>query len=128
MTKGCKRFMEIINIHNIENNKNINLASSDSKDFIHRFCSKLNMSEDLTSICYYICDKAEEYCLVSENTPPSIAAGIIYLVSVIYTLKLTKKSISQMCKISEVTICKCYKKLKKYYEYLLPQDILDKIT
>ena len=128
MTKGCKRFMEIINLNKIVNNKNINLASSGSTDFVHRFCSKLNMNKDLTNVCLNICTKAEEYSLVSENTPPSIAAGTIYLVSMIYGLNLNKKTISQSCKISEVTICKCYKRLKKYYTYLLPKDILDKIN
>ena len=126
MTKGCKRFMEIINLNKITNNKNINLASSDSTDFVHRFCSKLNMNKQLTNICLDICNKAEEYSLVSENTPPSIAAGTIYLVSVVYGLNLNKKKISQSCKISEVTICKCFKRLKKYYKYLFPEEILKK--
>ena len=128
MTKGCKRFMEIVNLNKIVNNKNINLASSGSTDFVHRFCSKLNMSKDLINLCLNICIKAEEYSLVSENTPPSIAAGTIYLVSMIYGLNLNKKTISKSCKISEVTICKCYKRLKKYYKYLLPEDIVDKIN
>ena len=29
------------------------------------------------------------------------------------------------CKISEVTISKCYKKLYKYHKYLLPENILN---
>ena len=60
-----------------------------------------------------ITKKAEEYYLVSENTPPSVAAGSIYLVSMTFNLKLSKKDISKQCKISEVTICKCYKKRGK---------------
>jgi len=127
MTKGCKRFMEIININNIINNKNINLASSNSTDFIHRFCSKMNISTELIKVCLYVCKKAEEYSLVCENTPPSIAAGTIYLISMVYGLNLSKKKISQMCKISEVTISKCYKRLKKYYTYILPKEVLDNL-
>ena len=86
------------------------------------------MNKQLTKVCLDICNKAEEYSLVSENTPPSIAAGTIYLVSVIYGLNLNKKTISQSCKISEVTICKCFKRLKKYYKYLFPEEILKKIN
>ena len=127
MTRGCKKFMEIVNKNNIINNQNINLASSDSKDFIHRFCSKLNINKELTKICLYVCMKAEEYSLVSENTPPSIASGTIYLVSNVYNLNLKKKTISKVCKISEVTICKCYKKLKKYYQYIFPKELLDEL-
>ena len=124
MTKGCKRFMNIINTNNITNNVSINLSSSTSTDFIHRFCSKLNLSNDIIKICLYVANKAEEYYLVSENTPPSVAAGSIYLVSMTFNLKLSKKDISKQCKISEVTICKCYKKLKEYYEYIFPDDII----
>tara|TARA_Y100001970_G_scaffold294332_2_gene450859 strand:+ start:4553 stop:5524 length:972 start_codon:yes stop_codon:yes gene_type:complete len=121
LTKGCKRFMEIVNTNNIINNKNINLASSTSTDFIHRFCSKLSLNKDIVDICLHVAKKAEEYYLVSENTPPSIAAGSIYLVSSVLNLNLNKKTVSKHCKISEVTICKCYKKLKQYQEYIFPE-------
>lgn len=121
MTNGCKKFIEIWNMVNKEKSGNIVLNASQSDDFIHRFCSKLNVSPDIVRLCILISEKAEEFSIVSENTPPSIAAGSIYLACQIMNINITKKDISEVCKISEVTISKCYKKLYKYKDYLLPK-------
>lgn len=121
MTRGCKKFIEIWNMVNKDKTGNINLSASQPNDFIQRFCSKLNVSNDIIQLCQYISSKAEEYSLVSENTPPSIAAGSIYLACQIQGVSLSKKDISEACKISEVTISKCYKKLEKYRDHIVPE-------
>ena len=126
MTRGCKKFDEIMNI-NKKNNDNITLANSDSNNFVKRFCSYLNIADDIYEICKFVCKSAEKYYLVSENTPPSIAAGSIYLVCNILKINISKKDISKSCKISEVTISKCYKRLYKYHQYLLPKEILEQL-
>jgi len=126
MTRGCKKFDEIMNFIKYEN-KTSNIEGSKSTDYIKRFCSKLNIGTNILTICKYTCDKAEEFSLVSENTPPSIAAGIIFLVCSLLNLNISKHQISEICKISEVTISKCYKKLLEYHKHLLPQEILDKL-
>ena len=118
MTKGCKKFMEIMNT--VNKSSNLELSATQPDDFIRRFCSKLQITGKLLDICRFVAKKAEDYNLVSENTPPSIAAGSIYLVSASYNMSVSKKDISDACKISEVTISKCYKKLNKYKKYLLP--------
>ena len=110
MTRGCKKFHEIMKL---------NVASTSPKDFIVRFCSKIN-KPDIVDICIYIVEKADEYSVVSENAPPSIAAGSIYLCCVEYNHNISKKDISKACEISEVTINKCYKKLAQYKDYILP--------
>lgn len=127
MTRGCKKFDEIMNI-NKKTNNNISLSNSDSNNYVKRFCSYLNISDDIYEICNFVCESAEKYYLVSENTPPSIAAGSIYLVCNVLKINISKKDISHNCKISEVTISKCYKRLFKYHQYLLPQEILSQIS
>jgi transcription initiation factor TFIIB len=112
MTKGCKKFHDIMKM---------STKSSNPYDFIVRFCSKLNQN-DMVDRCNHVIKKAEEYSIVSENAPPSIAAGCIYLVSVHYNMNISKKEIAKACEISEVTINKCYKKLTKYKDYILPTD------
>ena len=77
------------------------------------------MSQNSLDLANRIASRAEEYGMVSENTPPSIAAGSIYLVVQLEKLPITKREIATACKISEVTICKCYKKLHKYQKHLL---------
>ena len=123
MTRGCKNFDNIMNY-----NKHKTLdASSNSVDFIRRFCSHLNLSESIYQVCKHVCEKAEEHNLVSKCIPPSIAAGSIYLVCSLFNINITKRDISDKCKISEVTISKCYKELLKYHKHLLPAEVADKL-
>jgi transcription initiation factor TFIIIB Brf1 subunit/transcription initiation factor TFIIB len=87
-------------------------------DFIDRFCSKLKLTiEDINHI-KSISHLSQLYNLVNENTPPSMAAGCIYLYIKEFELDIHKKVISDICKISEVTINKCYKKLETHKEKL----------
>jgi transcription initiation factor TFIIB len=61
-----------------------------------------------------------------ENTPHSIAAGIIYFISQIFSLNITKKDVKVVSEISEVTINKCFKKLETIKNELIPNVILQK--
>jgi transcription initiation factor TFIIIB Brf1 subunit/transcription initiation factor TFIIB len=118
ITKGCKKFHEIMKL---------NTKSSNASDFIVRFCSKLNKN-DIIELCEYVIKKSDEYSIVSENAPPSIAAGCIYLVSVCCNLGITKKDIAKACEISEVTINKCYKKMTKYRAHIFPDNIKEEFN
>jgi transcription initiation factor TFIIB len=117
MTRGCKKFQDILKTH---------LEASTPTDFIKRFCSKLNLNIDMIKLCEYVVNKAEEYSLVSENTPTSISSGCIYLVNYHCDLGLTKKDISDSCEISIVTLTKIYKKLYLHRDVLFPTDIIHK--
>ena len=48
-----------------------------------------------------------------------MAAGCIFLYVKHKQLSILKKDISDVCKISEVTINKCFKKLEPHTEYLV---------
>ena len=64
--------------------------------------------------------------MIPENTPHSIAAGIVYFVANQCNLNVSKKSVNNVSEISEVTINKCFKKLELIREQLIPQVVLDK--
>jgi len=115
MTKGCKKFQDIMNM---------DLDSSCSVDFIHRFSSKLNISKEIIDLCKHVVEKADSLNIVSENTPPSIAAASIFLCNVICNLGITKKNLAISCEISQVTLTKCYKKLYMYREHLFPSEAI----
>lgn len=119
MTKGCKRFHDIMKI---------NVDSTNPKDFILRFCSNLNLDQSIIDLCIHIVDITEEYGIVSENSPSSIACGIIYLSCVVCNADVNKKDISLATKVSEVTINKCFKKLYSYRENILPSHIIQKYS
>jgi transcription initiation factor TFIIB len=117
MTKGCKKFQDIMKMP---------LESTRAEDFIQRFASKLNLSMDLRDLCKYIVQKADELNIVSENTPPSVAAGSIYMCISICQINITKKDLSVACGISQVTLTKCYKKLHSMRAHLLPKEAIIK--
>ena len=125
-TKGCKNAGQILN--NIEgeligNEKTI-LCQTNPKAFIERYCSKLNINKELTKLCLFIAYKIEKDNKIPENTPNSVAAGIVYFVSQECHLNISKKNVKDCSEISEVTINKCYKKLYKMRTLLLPPSIL----
>ena len=98
------------------------MRPSTAKDFISIYGNKLNLSPKHYEICLYISYMANKFGIVLENTPTSISVGCIYLLSEEYTLGLTKKSISDKCNVSEVTISKIYKNLKIYRTFLIPNE------
>ena len=96
------------------------------ESFIERFCSKLNINNELTKLCQFISMKIEKNGLMLENTPHSIAAGIVYFISQLCKLNISKKDIKIVSEISEVTINKCFKKLEKLKYDIVPEVILKK--
>ena len=67
---------------------------------------------------------------MAENTPHSVAAGIIYFVSQVCNLNVSKKNVNYVSEISEVTINKCFKKLEKLerIEPMIPNQIKKKYS
>ena len=127
-TKGCKNAVSIIN--NIEKdvvNKDKTLFCKIKPEyFIERFSSKLNINTELTKVCKFISTKIEQLDLMPENTPHSIAAGIIYFISQNCNLSISKKDVKNISEISEVTINKCFKKLETIKDKLIPAVIIQK--
>ena len=125
MTRGIKKFKEIMKEFNNKNDSDVkfNLTASNPNDYIDRFCSNLRISEENKKICKYINNKAIQLNIVSDNTPASIAAGSIFMISMIKNLNITKTNIAEACKISEVTISKCFKKLYDYRSHIIPENI-----
>jgi transcription initiation factor TFIIIB Brf1 subunit/transcription initiation factor TFIIB len=70
--------------------------------------------------------KIEKMDLMPENTPHSIAAGVVYFISQICKLNVSKRDVKNVSEISEVTINKCFKKIEKMKEAVVPAVILNK--
>ena len=127
-TKGCKNALAIINNleKDMENKEKTNFSKTTPESFMDRFCSKLNINTELTRLCKFIAMKIENINYMPENTPHSIAAGIVYFISQICSLNVSKKEVKNVSEISEVTINKCYKKIEKIKDQLVPLVILKK--
>ena len=121
MTKACKRFQDIVNI---------TVDSSNPDDFINRFGSKINITPDMKEICAVILQKADEKGILCENTPPSIAASVLYMSSVISNQESPNEKkadvVAKACGISGPTVMKCFKRLWVHRGELLTHELIVK--
>jgi len=109
LNKGNARFQQLLQI---------NVISSNPCDFISRFGSRINMNLVDVEKCKKLIKFLEKKEIMTDNSPTSSAAGILYYYSQENGLQYTKKQFSEVCSVSEVTIVKCYKNLLKYKDYL----------
>jgi transcription initiation factor TFIIB len=125
-TKGCKNVQLIINRieKDVSFEDKTDLCKTKPESFVDRFCSKLNMTNEHKRLCHFICMKIDSNELMPENTPHSIASGVIFFVAQLYNLTVTKRDVKIVSSISEVTINKCFKKIEKLKEQLIPPMIL----
>jgi transcription initiation factor TFIIB len=129
-TKGCKNAVHILNTVEYDTIGTDKTYFHQTKPhaFIERFCSRLNINKELTKLCQFVSLKIERDGLIPENTPQSVAAGIIYFISRNCNLNISKKNVNLASKTSEVTINKCYKKLELIKDQLLPEVIIKKYS
>jgi len=127
-TKGCKNAVHLLNKieKDMENNEKTHFYQTRPMDFIERYCSRLNVNRELTKLCQFVALRIQDNSLMPENTPHSVAAGIVYFVAQTCKLNICKRDVNRISEISEVTINKCYKKLDKMKDQLIPTVILKK--
>lgn len=121
ITQSRKRLIELNNY--IKNNIIYKINITKPEHFIPRNCSILNIEQKFIDLMILISKKTSKINDISENTPPSVACGIIYYISYLCKLNISKKDISLLCNISEVTINKVFKKLLNYTELLISNSI-----
>lgn len=125
-TRGCKNASSILNEieHEMSNDDKTSLCNTTPLSFIDRYCSHLNINAELTKLCKFIATRIQSSNLIPENTPHSIAAGIVFFVAHQCKLNISKKNVNTVSGISEVTINKCYKKLEALRDTLIPKAVL----
>jgi transcription initiation factor TFIIB len=129
-TRGCKNALVIINEieSDMTNSDKTTFCKTTPNSFIERYCSKLNMNRELTQLCLFVASRIDKTQLIPENTPHSIAAGIVYFVAQTCALNISKRDVNRVSEISEVTINKCFKKLDAHLETLIPKCMISKYT
>ena len=127
-TNGCSMSVNIL--HNIERSmdpsKQTGLLTSTPASFIDRYCSRLNINHELTVLSKFLATKIERNGIITDNTPHSVAAGIIFFIAQVCNLSISKLDIKLICGVSEVTINKCFKKLYAIKETLIPASIMER--
>ena len=126
-TKGCAIAVNILN--NIERNSShqTELCKITTVSIIERYCCPFDaLNEELVLFAKFIAYKIEKDRLITDNTPQAIASGIIQFINHICQCKIPKNEILLKCEISDVTLNKCFKKIYKLREQLVPKYIADK--
>ncbi len=128
-TNGCSKAMTILN--NIERSHvktdttaRSSMCSTTPSQFIDRYCTKLNLQGQSIMLARFVANKLEKDSIITDNTPQSIAAGIVYFVSQVCGLGISKVDINKVCGVSEVTINKCYKKMDLIKDKLVPAALM----
>tara|TARA_B110000208_G_C11741809_1_gene420221 strand:- start:203 stop:1213 length:1011 start_codon:yes stop_codon:yes gene_type:complete len=122
VTKGCRKFREIL----AEDSILLLFKSSNALDFIKRYCDVIKMNNTHKESCIELCNNIKLLEIASDHQPPSIAAGCLILISNKYKLNINIKDISNLFKISEVTIKKTHKKIFGYEKILFDKELLNK--
>jgi transcription initiation factor TFIIIB Brf1 subunit/transcription initiation factor TFIIB len=120
---GYKR---LINILHKENIRSTYIKPSEANDYVSKFSIILNITDYGQTLINNIITKMHENNLARENNPKTQVTSCIFLIASIYGNEimkddsvLTKKIIAQKCKISEVTLYKCYTKLLENLDSLI---------
>ena len=124
VNKGCRKLLDYIDINSIF----AEIRSSESSDFIERFSKKLNIEQQYIDKAKDIARNINKLGLITKHLPPSVAAGSILLIEMIYHLDIPKKLISEIFGISDVTISKTFKKIKKYQQIITNNEITNLVV
>jgi len=109
LNKGNSRFQTLLQI---------NVVSSSPLDFISRYCSILDMKMEDIDKCKKLVKFLEDSEIMSDNSPTSSCASILYYYSEKKKLGYTKKQFAEVCNVSEVTVIKGYKLLCKFDNHI----------
>lgn len=97
-------------------------TSNSPEHFVERLCTQLRIHRACTDTALAIARNVQRLRLTTDHTPPSVAAGCIYLMIQMQDLDMPKRDISKTLKISEVTITKVHKKIYKYRNILISDE------
>jgi transcription initiation factor TFIIIB Brf1 subunit/transcription initiation factor TFIIB len=124
VNRGCRNFSDIIDSSTIFHE----IKSSHAVDFIERFGKKLNINKQYIMIAKDVAINIHKLNFASTHEPPSVAAGCIVMIATYYNLNISKKDISDIFNISDVTISKTYRKILPYQKILFSNFITNMIS
>src|SRR6056297_1187110 len=76
----------------------------DPKEYVPRFCSELEVSEEVKMKANEIIDVTAEQGLLSGKSPTGFAAAAIYAASLLCNEKKTQREVADVAQVTEVTI------------------------
>lgn len=118
VNKGIRKFDEFITLE--EDND-----TSKSPDYVNRYGKKLGLEDKYIDITKNVADNITKLDIASTHEPQSVAAGCFLLVAVTYNLPISKSQISEVFKISDVTISKTFKRISPFHNIIMNNKITE---
>ena len=102
------------------------MGTSTPIDFIKRKCDELQIKSDYTDVAKKIAINIEKLNIASTHTSYSLAAASILLMAEHCNLKtITKRNLSKIFEVSDVTITKTFKKILGFKRILFNDNYVD---
>jgi len=89
----------------------LKLLPQSPRDYIARFCNRLNLDMDVLRKAKDILDKVEKDELASGVAPSGVAAAVIYISAMVCNKPCTQKEVAEVAGVTEVTIRNRYKRI-----------------
>eukprot|EP01071_Lankesteria_metandrocarpae_P002350 Lankesteria_metandrocarpae@DN2264_c0_g1_i2.p1 len=90
-------------------------------ELMPRFCSRLQLSQQVVNVADHVCRKAEQV-INRSHRPNSVAAGAIYLVAQLCNAKVDLSDVSAVARTGESTVRTVFKEMLPFTSTLLPPD------
>lgn len=117
VTRGCNIFMELIK--NDKKSAKIINVNTGGEHYIKEYGTVLGLDFEIIKYAVAFYRLIEKKGLFGGNTPPSLAAGSLYIILQSLNTKVTETYISKKCQVSKVTILNVNKHLDNYKNSLL---------
>jgi transcription initiation factor TFIIB len=99
---------------------NLEIKPADPTDYLPRFASDLDLSEEAERRAHELLDTAVSRGYASGKSPVGLAAAALYAGALLVDEKTTQSAVSSVCDISEVTIRNRYKELLEFEDGVQP--------
>ena len=124
LNKGIKSLKSLLELKNMS----VQLSVMGSEHYVRKYCTEMNIKDDYTNQAIQIAKNIDKLNIITEHTHFSIAATSILLMAEINSITtMSKKTLKNMFRISNVTISKTYKKLKKIKHILIDDEKVERL-
>ena len=124
ITKGYKMFLKLAKIKHLQHENKI----SNPEHFITRYGRDLHIKDDFIKQAIQIATNIQKLDIASTHTPFSVATSSILLMIEINKFNIDKKYLAKKFNVSDVTITKTFKKIEKYKEILVNDQLTNMLA
>lgn len=125
MTKGCKRFSQMVDMSEMVKDNIRNEAT----DYVFSLCHRLDLDRAFRDKACEIVKNIMKLQLVTNHQPPSVAASTLLITKEFFghekSLKKFRDLLSEIFRVSDVTIQKTFKELRPWSRVITDNDLTD---